>query len=156
MLPCSLIFSSAFGEAMRLIGGECLCGDVLFSIEDNLQYAGFCHCSDCRRFSGSAFSAYGGIDKKLFTLIRGKERIGRYAKNLDSIMCFCKNCGSSLFVDKPRAAMIHLRLGVLNEAPSLKPQSHICTESKVQWHQIGDDLPQYSKLPSRPRVQTRD
>lgn len=42
----------------KTLRGRCLCGAVEYQIPDTLEYAGYCHCSECRRFSGSAFSAF--------------------------------------------------------------------------------------------------
>ena len=38
----------------RLTGG-CLCGAVRYSYEGEVGAAGYCHCADCRKVSGSAF-----------------------------------------------------------------------------------------------------
>jgi len=69
-------------------------------------------------------------------------------KTDQSIMCFCKNCGSSLFVEKPLRSMVHIRFGVLEDMPSLKPQAHVFVGSKIPWYKITDDLPQYEEMPS--------
>ncbi len=129
------------------IKGSCVCGDVKFSVCDQFKYVGFCHCTDCRKFSGSAFSSFGGISKSLLKISQGEEAIGRYEKGSDSILCFCTSCGSSLFSDKPISGLVHIRLGTLEESPSKRPQLHIFTSSRVDWHEISDDLPQFDKMP---------
>lgn len=132
---------------MREIEGGCLCGSVRYFVPDDFQYSGYCHCSECRRFSGSSFSVFGGITKEQFTIKQGEGEISRYKKTEKSIMHFCKKCGSSLYVDKPITNMIHLRWGTLDEAPSLKPQAHVCVGSKAAWDEINDQLPQFTELP---------
>ena len=37
--------------------GQCLCGDITFEYEGPLGPLSLCHCSQCRRAHGSAFSA---------------------------------------------------------------------------------------------------
>lgn len=128
---------------MRELHGRCFCGAVEYSVPDDFEYAGFCHCSECRRFSGSAFSAIGGIPLATFRVVKGEESIGDYVKSENTILGFCRVCGSSLYAQKPLRGKIHLRLGTLDETPSLKPHYHSHVSSKAAWHQTGDALPQF-------------
>lgn len=59
------------------------------------------------------------------------------------LTAFCGNCGSSLYAEKPKRGMLHLRIGTLDEAPSLRPQFHSFVASKAEWDTICDGLPQY-------------
>jgi hypothetical protein len=128
---------------MRRISGRCLCGAVAYSVSDNFKYSGYCHCSDCRRFSGSAFSAMGGLEKEDFHILKGQEHIATYVKSENTVLAFCRTCGSSLYAEKPKKNMIHLRLGTLDESPGVTPQFHSFVGSKASWDHIGDDLPQF-------------
>jgi hypothetical protein len=128
---------------MEQLHGRCLCGAVQYTVADDFKYAGYCHCSDCRRFSGSAFSAMGGVDSDAFHVMQGQDRIGHYRKSENTVLGFCRDCGSSLYALKPNKGMVHLRLGTLDQAPSLRPQFHSYVGSKAPWHRIGDGLPQF-------------
>ncbi len=128
---------------MKELSGRCLCGAVEYSVPDDFKYAGYCHCSDCRRFSGSALSAFGGIAAERLVLRKGQDDLARYVKSEQTTLVFCRHCGSSLFAEKPLRGMVHLRLGSLNETPSLAPQFHSFVGSKAPWYSIGDGLPQY-------------
>lgn len=128
---------------MKQLTGRCLCGAVQYTVPDALQYSGYCHCSDCRRFSGSAFSAMGGVALAELRILQGAERIGRYVKSAQTVLCFCRDCGSSLYAEKPLRGMAHLRLGTLDEAASLAPQFHSYVDSKAGWYPILDGLPQH-------------
>lgn len=128
---------------MKEIRGRCLCGAVEYTVPDDLHYAGYCHCSDCRRFSGSAFSAYGGLPKAGFRVLKGQDDIAHYQKSEDTVLGFCRICGSSLYADKPNRGMIHIRLGTLDQTPGLLPQTHSYVGSKAAWFEIGDELPQF-------------
>lgn len=128
---------------MNQLHGGCLCGAVEYVVTDDFKYMGFCHCSECRKFSGSAFSAMGGVASTSFKVLKGQENIQHYGKSEDTVLGFCRLCGSSLYAQKPRKNMVHLRLGTLDEPASLKPQFHSYVGSKAPWHQIGDALPQF-------------
>ncbi len=130
---------------MKDIEGKCLCGDVAFSIVDSLKYAGYCHCSQCRRWTGSAFSASGGVAELDFKIIKGKESLSSYEKGAGSQAYFCKNCSSLVYGEVQAYKMIYVMLGSLSESPSLKPQWHVYTNYKVDWYEINDDLPQYKE-----------
>lgn len=132
---------------MKELRGHCLCGAVEYAVPDDFQYMGFCHCSECRRFSGSAFSALGGIPESSFRVLNGAENIVHYAKTEDTVLGFCRTCGSSLYARKPQRGMIHLRLGTLIDPPTLKPQAHVHVGSKAAWYEIRDGLPQYDGAP---------
>ena len=131
-----------------MLTGGCLCGAVEYEIPDALLYAGYCHCSECRRFSGSPFSAFGGIAKADFRLLKGAESIKHYAKNANTTLGFCGICGSSLYAAKTQREMINLRLGTLRDVPSLAPQAHAFVASKAPWYEIRDDLVQFEGAPS--------
>lgn len=128
---------------MKELRGRCLCGAVEYAVPDSFKYAGYCHCSECRRFSGSAFSAFGGISEADFRLLKGAEAITHYKKSENTTLAFCRICGSSLYGEKPNLGLLHLRLGTLGEAPSLTPQFHSFVGSKAPWHEITDKLPQF-------------
>ncbi len=132
----------------KTLRGRCLCGAVEYQVPDALEYAGYCHCSECRRFSGSAFSAFGGIAEGNLRVVKGERHITSYRKSEDSLMCFCSVCGSSLFSRKLKTGMVHLRLGTLVDTPSMQPQAHLFTGSKASWYQIEDGLPRFDTLPS--------
>ncbi|CAM2961587.1 GFA family protein [Moritella viscosa] len=40
---------------MRILNGSCLCGKVGIEVPDDFDYMGNCHCSECRKFTGSDY-----------------------------------------------------------------------------------------------------
>ena len=128
---------------MKNIHGRCSCGNIEFTIPDDLLYSAYCHCSECRRATGSSFAVFGGLPLKALKILKGDDFLGHYEKNEDSVGSFCENCGSSLFGSRPKTGLTNVLLGALDEPPSLAPQVHVCTASKAVWDIIADDLPQY-------------
>jgi hypothetical protein len=45
----------------RTLAGRCYCGAVQYAVADEFAYAANCHCSNCRRTTGSAFKPFAGI-----------------------------------------------------------------------------------------------
>lgn len=128
-----------------MLQGKCTCGEVRFGVADEFAYAGYCHCSQCRAASGSAFSAFGGIEKAKLEITNGPHNIAIYVKSPDNIRNFCKLCGSPLFAIVRESRYAHVQLGTLIDAPSIRPMFHIFVGSKAPWHQIADNLPQFDE-----------
>ncbi|MBK6616713.1 GFA family protein [Ottowia sp.] len=129
---------------MSMVKGSCLCGEVQYEVDAPFLYAGYCHCSECRKFSGSPFSAIGGVQREAFRLTRGDGKVGQYRKSQASLMHFCNACGSSLFVEKTQVGLLHVRLGTLDESHGVRPQAHVHVASKASWFDIPNDgLPRF-------------
>ncbi len=133
----------------REVNGSCLCGAVKYRVADEFDYALICHCSQCRRATGSAFKPFGGIRKEKLALTSGDGAILRYGGEAAHDV-HCGKCGSLLwswFRDSP---YLHVTYGSLTDAPTLKPTAHIYVGSKAPWDSISDNLPQYTELPPSP------
>jgi hypothetical protein len=126
--------------------GRCYCGAVEYSVADEFVYAANCHCSNCRRATGSAFKPFAGIE-------RGKLRVSMGEQNLmifgdaEGHNAHCKLCGSLLYSLVRDGAFVHVAMGTLVDDASIRPSKHIYVGSKASWHTIADDLPQYLELP---------
>jgi hypothetical protein len=129
----------------RLKGG-CRCGAVEYEVADEFRYALVCHCSQCRRATGSAFKPFGGIERAKLAVIRGKDHL-RIFGDVMTHDAYCRACGSLLYSVVREAAWAHVTYGTLIDTPSLGPQAHIFVGSKAPWHTIGDSLPQHAGLP---------
>ena len=44
-----------------VLEGGCRCGAVRYVVADEFRYAANCHCSNCRKATGSTFKAFAGI-----------------------------------------------------------------------------------------------
>jgi hypothetical protein len=59
----------------------------------------------------------------------------------------CGRCGSLLYSVVRDGAFVHVAMGTLVDAPSIRPSKHIFVGSKAPWFEITDDLPQYEAFP---------
>ena len=62
-------------ETNRLLTGKCLCEAVHYVVRDEFVYALNCHCSNCRRATGSAFKPFAGIESTKLNITVGKENL---------------------------------------------------------------------------------
>jgi hypothetical protein len=127
--------------------GECLCRRVAYQLPDAFEYALMCHCSNCRRATGSAFKPFGGIRSEELKIVRGENLITRFGEgaNYDA---HCGLCGSLLYSLVREGDYVHVTLGTLLDPPSTRPTAHIFVGSKAPWDLITDTLPQFEELPS--------
>jgi hypothetical protein len=126
----------------RILVGECFCRAVRYEVEDAFAYALNCHCSNCRRTTGSAFKPFAGIAREQFSVVRGADNLLIYGDDR-AHDAHCRGCGSLLYSVVRDGAFVHVAMGTLVDAPSIRPSAHIFVGSKAPWHEISDDLPRY-------------
>jgi hypothetical protein len=128
----------------KLLTGKCLCGAVAYAVQDAFAYALNCHCSNCRRATGSAFKSFAGIERHKLSITRGADNLLIFGGELMHDV-HCNACGSYLYSIVREGAFVHVTLGTLVDAPSIRPTAHIFVGSKAPWFTITDDLPQYDE-----------
>lgn len=128
----------------RKLAGKCLCGAVQYAVADEFVYAANCHCSNCRRTTGSAFKPIAGIERDKFVLTEGGDNLLIFGDQ-NGHDAHCKLCGSLLYSLVREGAFVHVAMGTLVDHPAIRPSKHIFVGSKAPWYTITDDLPQYDE-----------
>ncbi len=132
--------------------GSCLCHKVKYSITGPFTTFQYCHCSRCRKITGSAFSPNIFVPPDRFQWLQGEEHIGRYehpdAKYFTT--SFCKICGSTLPWLVKTGVNVIVPAGTLDELPSIQPQQNIYWGSKAAWYKHPDDLQIHEGSPGKP------
>ena len=131
----------------RMLAGACECGAVRYRVADEFRYAMNCHCSRCRASTGSAFKAYAGIERKKLEITDGSDTLLVFGEE-DLNHTRCGMCGSLLFSVVRDGAYVHIALGSLVDAPSIRPTAHMFVGSKAPWFEITDDLPRFEEYPT--------
>jgi hypothetical protein len=126
----------------RMLSGKCFCGAVRYAVVDDFVYAANCHCSNCRRTTGSAFKPFAGIERDKLTLMRGQDDLMIYGDE-EGNNTHCRRCGSLLYSVVRAGAYVHVAMGTLVDDPAIRPNKHIFVGSKAPWFEITDDLPQF-------------
>jgi hypothetical protein len=124
-----------------LLNGKCECGAVRYRVADEFRYAANCHCSNCRAATGSAFKPFAGIERDKLEVTDGADRLLIWG-DADNNHTRCGTCGSLLYSVVRDGAYVHVALGSLADAPSIRPTEHIFVGSKAPWFEITDELPQ--------------
>ena len=126
-----------------MLAGECFCRAVRYTVADAFEYALNCHCSNCRRTTGSAFKPFAGIARDKLGLVAGDDNVMIHGDANASHDAHCRRCGSLLYSVVRNGAYAHVAMGTLVDEPSIRPSAHIFVGSKAPWFSITDDLPQY-------------
>jgi hypothetical protein len=128
----------------KTLTGTCFCRAVRYEVADEFRYAMICHCSNCRRTTGSAFKPFAGIERGKFAVTQGAGQFMVYGDDKTNDT-HCRQCGSLLFSVVRDGAFVHVAMGTLIDAPSIRPSRHIFVGSKAPWFTITDDLPQHEE-----------
>jgi len=134
---------------MRKLIGKCLCGSIQYSSEVEAVSSIVCHCEDCQRHSGSAFSICVMVPKNSVHY-ESKATLGEYnSKGVSGGNVkrqFCKNCGSpvmSMVDSAPDLAII--KGGTLDDKSCLEPAAEYWCDSALPWVGLGDSLPKFQR-----------
>ncbi|MCG8334738.1 MAG: GFA family protein [Proteobacteria bacterium] len=124
--------------------GQCNCGAVAFEIDTDISEVFVCHCSICRKSTGSNGIAVVVFDKKLFRWIRGEDQISTWKKPKKEWQTwFCKTCGSPLPGINDESRMFAPAGLITDGSESLRVGHHIWVDSKAAWDEIGDSGKQH-------------
>ena len=131
-------------ETDRCLAGACECGAVRYEVADAFLYAANCHCSRCRAATGTAFKAFAGIERKKLAITTGHDTLSIVGEENEN-HTRCGVGGSLLFSVVRDGAFVHVAMGSLVDAPSIRPTEHIFVGSRAPWFEITDALPQREK-----------
>jgi hypothetical protein len=135
---------------MEPVRGSCLCGGVQFELTEPFRRANHCHCSRCRKHSGTFGLTQGRVPREGFRLLAGEELVRVYRPDEGAaVKAFCGVCGSSLFGGTwPDGPEVSVRLGALDGDPGIRPQYHSFVDSRAAWDELPEDgLPRYGESP---------
>ena len=124
--------------------GKCLCEKVQFQVSGSFGKVRYCHCSQCRRMTGTAFSANAKVKLEAWELTAGAEHVREFEHKPGIFRGFCSNCGSPVYsrlVWDPDH--IRVRLGTFEQVDEVEITGHVWVSSKANWYTIEDSLPCY-------------
>lgn len=121
--------------------GSCLCKRIQYTV--NLDgpsedlHSNYCHCTQCRRASGSVFASFFTVPK---TAVTFNETPQKYESSKGTYRSFCPNCGSQMSWEIGKEDYIGIGIGTLDEPERVKPKFHGWVENKIL---VNLDLPKY-------------
>lgn len=128
--------------------GSCLCGAVKFELEGEFKKFFLCHCSRCRKTSGTAHCANLFAPGATIHWLSGEDKLSFYQlENTHFARTFCSVCGSNVPTDAKTRHLVVVPAGCLDTDVDITPQAHIFTASKGNWDQDLADIPAFDNMP---------
>ena len=125
--------------------GGCLCGAVKYEVTGEPKRFYHCHCSRCRKATGSGHASNLFLQPAALKWLRGEEQIRSFkvpeAKRFTN--SFCSTCGSRLPRQAPGTDTVMIPCGSLDDEVPIKPQARIFSGSRASWSCADDGLPVY-------------
>ncbi|MBQ4832215.1 GFA family protein [Pseudoalteromonas sp. MMG010] len=131
--------------------GSCLCGVIKVELLGPITSIIHCHCSLCRKSSGTAYATNGFINTHEFKVIDPQNKLTYYAFKPGKHRHFCSVCASPIFSsNSDNPSKLRIRLGILDSEITQRPLSHNFVSSKADWDELDAALPRFDSFePSR-------
>ena len=128
--------------------GQCLCGQVRFTIDAEPEGARMCWCRDCQRIaSGSAtvnvlFAEVSVRYEGEMTTLRLTADSGNTVER-----GFCPQCGAQMYSKtlEPAGLPMRVRAGTLDDPELMAPSAIIWADSAPSWAPLDPKLPRHPK-----------
>jgi hypothetical protein len=126
------------------IRGSCQCGGVSFEVDLPFDRFVHCHCSRCRKATGTAHASNAVVQPGAFRWLTGAEHFARFdlptARSFAT--SFCRRCGSPLPHATRSGREVIIPAGALDGDPLDKPDRPVHWSSRARWYAHGDGLPE--------------
>ena len=127
-------------------GGSCQCGAVKYTVIQEPNWCGCCHCEQCRRQVSSAFATFIGCNVEDFALEQGE--LAHYASSAGVKRSFCRDCGTPMaFQSEHIPGEIHLLIGTLDDPSQFEPQVEVFCKERLSWLKLEVNGPSFDNLP---------
>jgi len=122
----------------QIYSGSCGCGAVRFKTTGKPKFVGVCHCSDCRNYTGAAFSTFVGfLDEQVKWLDQPRTTV---SSSSGVTRGFCADCGTPMSYQGHKwAGETHLLLGTFDDPEALPmqgPPGQVFEHEKLSWVKI--------------------
>ena len=132
---------------MKKQSGSCLCGAVAFEIEGEFESFYLCHCSLCRKDTGSAHGANLFSSSAKLQWLSGAESVSNYIlPGTQHNKSFCSICGSALPIVQKEGGLLVVPAGSLDCEVPIRPTAHIFVSSKANWDKDLNSVPMVEEL----------
>jgi hypothetical protein len=129
--------------------GGCICGSITYEISGQPRAFYHCHCSRCRKSSGTGHASNIILKPDAVNWTAGEDLIGRFkvpdAARYGTV--FCTRCGSPLPRVAPDLSIAVIPAGSLDTEPPIAPTGRIMCDSRTGWSCQDDQLPAWGEYP---------
>lgn len=117
-----------------MLTGQCLCTAVTFALTTEPRYFYRCHCSLCRRQTGTGYNCATIVTESSFQWVTGQAEISTWRKPSGYRNDFCKQCGSTVPNTLRGSPYVWVPLGLLDQqTSSMTCIGDYCLGDARQW-----------------------
>ena len=131
------------------IEGACLCRRVRYRVKGPFDEFHLCHCSQCRRSTGSAHAANIFTSPDRIEWLAGEDLVRRFTPDEPGMIskCFCSHCGSLVPYTSLKSGKLVIPAGSLEGPAGMLPQDNIFWRDRADWYDAGLDAPRCEQEP---------
>ena len=116
--------------------GSCYCGALSVSVKAPLRPPINCHCGQCRRLSGAAFTTWLTL-RRDEVAVAGHASLTTFAPTVNLVRHFCSVCGSHVYTTDTRLPKaMGLPAGLFADALVPTPSGEYFVDDKAPWHTV--------------------
>jgi len=128
------------------ITGSCYCGKVHFALKNDPKLVVNCHCDDCKKRNGAAFSTYIAVDENDFVLTKGGSNLKQYKIENVGSKYFCSECGSPIYNENSRLPGLCLAFyGAFSIPTNFNPNFNVFCSTKHSWVDTINSIPSFQE-----------
>jgi hypothetical protein len=117
-----------------MLTGSCLCRQVRYAVDAEIEGIVHCHCETCRKTHVSAFSSVASVPRESFRWTAGEPLLKAFGSSPGKLRRFCSACGSHLMAERLDSANVLLRLGCLDTPIPAPRRWHIWRSDAASWY----------------------
>jgi len=133
------------------VHGSCLCGKVRFKVTRPFKSFFVCHCSRCRKTTGSAHASNIFTTPDHVHWLAGEDLVRHF--KLESAKrfghSFCTECGSPVPRVSEERNVATIPAGVLDDDPGMSPQNIIFWNDRTDWYEDMAMAPHFAEYPDK-------
>lgn len=131
------------------VKGECLCGKVQYTATGPFSAFHICHCSQCRRSTGSAHASNIFTTPDRLEWLSGEDQITSFIPDEPDVISksFCRHCGSLVPYTSAKSGKLIIPAGSLSEDPGIRPEDNIFWGDRADWYDTVSQTPKFEGFP---------
>jgi hypothetical protein len=129
--------------------GSCLCGAVKYEVVGKATRFYHCHCSRCRKATGTGHASNLFLQPGTLSWLSGVELVTSFKvpQAVRFANTFCKTCGGRLPRQAAGSDLVMIPAGSLDDEAPIRPQAAIFAGSRAGWSCVDAEMPAYPQYP---------
>ena len=134
---------------MREMTGGCLCGQVRYSASADPAIVVVCHCKDCQKQAGTAFSVIVAVPKGTLSITGPLKAFSDKGSSGKSVhRNFRPDCGSPITTDvEALPDLVFIKAGTFDDTSSLAPTMEIFCSNAQPWTSRENKMQKFAQAP---------